>query len=128
MTDKQLAKEIRELIRYWQRQLWLPNWKFKFRIHTDPKEIKGSFALNEHSPNNEVAFIHLLHPDKIPEDWIGVRDLEVTIVHEMVHTRLIYVAHPSKKRVKNWNLEMAVEVIAKALVANRRGIDPEELK
>jgi hypothetical protein len=66
-------------------------------------------------------------PKTIPDDCTGVKDLEVTVVHELLHARLVYVQYHGKKKKKKWPVEVAIEIIAKSLVANRRGISPEEL-
>jgi hypothetical protein len=127
-----LAQQIFEIIAYWQPKLRLDNWKFSFKIHDDVKDIE-CFALNKQDPNYEIATIEVLDPSKIPESWKGCRDIEVTILHELLHTRLLYVAPlPEKKKEKgkkaNWQVEMAVETISRAMVAAKRGIEPEDIK
>lgn len=95
-------------------------------MHDNPKEV-DYFGRNKHNLNFQECLIEFLIPEKIPDDWWGCRDLEVTLVHELLHTRLMYFSAESK-RSNNWHLELAIETIAKALVAARRGIDLEDLK
>ena len=76
-------------------------------------------------PQDQAGVLSVLDPEKIPEEWRGCKDLEVTVVHELLHARLLFCEDRSKS--KHWHLEMAIETIAKALVATRRGITPEEL-
>jgi hypothetical protein len=120
-----LKEQAEEIVRYWQKQLRMLDWVFTIEIMDDPKDFDcyGSMA---HSLNNQQGFLKLMNPEKIPTEWTGVRDLEVTIVHEMIHTRFIYAISPKKKK-KNYHQELAIESTAKALVANKRGITPEEL-
>jgi hypothetical protein len=126
MTPKQL-KAIKNLALYWRRQLRITNWKFEIQV-LPYKEGEAAFGQNEMDPNFEKAYITLRDPATMPKEVKGVRDIEVTLVHELLHTRLLYVAPISKKKKKKWMTEMCVETISQALVANRRGIDVEELK
>lgn len=119
-------QKLKEDLTYWKKQLRLQNWKFYLRLIKWDK--KTGFAYNSQDPNYETSYITLADPDTIPAEIRGVRDMEVTLVHEMLHTRLIYVAPLSNKKKKKWPVEIAVETIAQSLVANRRGIDLEELK
>jgi hypothetical protein len=121
IKPKTVKQQALEYLKYWQKQLRLMDWNFDLEITDDAEE---GFGKNSHRPNFQSSKITLLNPEKIPEHWTGIRDLEVTLVHEILHTRLIYAF--GKKC--GWHEEMAVETIAVALVANRRGISPEELE
>jgi len=128
MKKKTVSETAQEIIEYWQPILRLQNWKITVTVVEDVKDIR-CFATNTQDPHYEISSISVLNPEKIPPEWKGCKDLEVTIVHELMHTRLIYVApRPKKNKRKSWQLEMAVETIAKALVASRRGVDPEDIK
>jgi hypothetical protein len=119
-TTKQLAKEY---LNYWKKQLRLLDWKFTIKV-VDKIEELSCFGITKQHPTDQSADIEVFDPEKIPEDWRGIRDLEVTIVHEILHTRLLYAL--GKKC--DWHGESAIEIIATALVANRRGVNPEELE
>jgi hypothetical protein len=118
-----LDKEVKAHLKYWQKQLRLMDWDISVKIYEDPKEF-DMFGRNKINRNYQTSEIELLNPEKVPEDWTGVRDIEVTIVHELLHLRFTFC--PPKKS-DHYHNEMATETTAKALVANRRGIDPEEL-
>lgn len=120
-----VLEQAQNYIAYWQKQFRMMDWVFTVEIEKDPTKNE-CFGSMSHNLNNQTASMKILDPDKIPDDWIGTKDLEVTIVHELVHTRFIYAMKPRGKK-KNYHQEMAIEVIAKSLVANRRGITPEEL-
>ncbi len=121
---KTVKQQATEYLKYWQKQLRLLDWKFELEIEDDVAKCSG-FAVNHHSVNFQCSRITILNPEKIPDDWTGCPDLEVTLVHEILHTRLIYAFG---KKPCDWHGEMAIETIAVCLVANRRGISPEELE
>ena len=118
-----LDKTVKSHIKYWQKQLRLMDWKISAKIYEDVKDF-DMFGRNKINRNYQTSEIELLNPKQIPKDWTGARDLEVTIVHEILHTRFTYC---SPKKIDNCHIEMAIETTAMALVANRRGITPEEL-
>jgi hypothetical protein len=119
-----VEKQALAYVNYWQKQLRLMDWNFEIAILEDPEQAEG-FAINRHSPNYQCSKITILNPEKVPEHWTGCSDLEVTVVHELLHTRLLYAFG---KKQCDWHAEMAIETISVALVANRRGISPEELE
>jgi len=104
----------------------LQNWNISVR-HEQWDKDKG-FGDNQIDPNNEHSTITLYDPSTIPVEVQGVRDLEVTLVHELLHIRLVYLSPNSNKTKKKWATEIAIETIAQSLVANRRGIKLEALK
>jgi hypothetical protein len=121
-----LAQAKKDL-KYWQKQLRLMDWQIDVEMIYNFKDMDGAIALNKHHPSYQIAHIQLLHPDHNPPggDPLVCVDMEVNLVHELLHTRLMYCVEPSDKT--DWHLEMSIETIARALVSNRRGISPEEL-
>lgn len=77
------------------------------------------------NPDHQFCRIKILDPEKVPKDWYGIRDLEVTIVHELLHARLLYALGVKSA---NCHAELAIEVIAISLVSNRRGVKIEDLE
>ena len=118
-----MKEQVEEYVKYWQKQLRLMDWVMTVEIYEDLEKC-GGYGHAEHSKNFQTVKYGILNPDKIPSDWVGTRDLEVTVVHEILHTRLTFLSVFKKE---NHHMEMGIETIAKALVANRRGITPEEL-
>ena len=116
-------QQVKAYTKYWQKQLRMLDWKLTVEVEEDPKKFE-CFGRMKHDRNNMTATLIVLNPEKIPEDWSGIRDLEVTVVHELVHTRFIFCFTPVRH---NYHQEMAIETCAKAMVALRRGIDPEDL-
>lgn len=116
-----LQKEIESYVSYWQLQLRLVDWDIECKVSTDIKECPG-YGMVRPFPNDQRAEIYILDPDHIPEDWKSIQDLEVTTVHELLHIRFLYCIKKS-----DCHAEMSIETTARALVANKRGISPEEL-
>jgi len=119
-----VLSESKAYVKYWQKQLRLLDWKIKVVVRYDPEEFNG-FACMKHNLNFQMNTLEVLDPSLIKEEWAGCRDLEVTIVHELLHTRFIHAI--KRKKESDPHEEMAIEVVAQALVAARRGIDIKEL-
>ena len=118
-----LEKKVSGYVKYWAKQLRIQDWVISIKEHTDPEEFHG-FASIKHHFNSQTALLEYLDPQYIPEDWTGVRDLEVSVVHELLHTRFIWCI-PTKKI--NHFEEQAIEQTAQVLVALRRGVKAEDL-
>lgn len=123
-----------DLLKFWQHHLHLDNWNIKVKVMDDISQMGDCSGLNTQHPSFQEARIRVLNPDKIPEDWgeFGKRDLEVTLVHELLHTRFIYcIPHPKDNplnKLLHYQEEQAIERTAIALVAARRGVLPEDIK
>ena len=79
----------------------------------------------KHSLSYQTIKLEFLHPKCYPEKWQTSgekQDLEVTVVHELLHTRFIYCSKRGHQE------EMAVETVAQIMVALKRGITVEELQ
>ncbi len=120
-----LENEVKAHVKYWKKHLRILDWQINVKIHEDPEEFPH-YGRMDHHRNDQVALLNVLNPENIPEDWWGCRDVEVTVVHELIHTRFIFCLLPDKHTLHHQ--EMAIETVAKALVANRRGISIEDLK
>lgn len=128
ILEKAKLDKFNKDVDHWIKHLRLSHWKFEIEVVPWEDGKEPTFAENRMDPNYEASYIRIYDPDTIPKEAKGVRDIEVTLVHELLHTRLVYVASLSKKKKKSWAVEMAVETLAQALVANRRGISPEDLR
>ena len=117
-------EEAEELIKHYQKVFRMMDWIMTITVHDDPEKFER-FGLGTHYPNDQEVKYQVINPDKVPEKWEGVKDMEVTIVHEILHTRFFYCFKPKKRH--NHHQEMAIETTAKVIVAARRGITPEEL-
>lgn len=121
-NSRTLEDTVIEYVEYWRDILKLRDWEFTVKIIDDPED---GFANVQHYPNIQLAKIQVLSPGKIPADWPGCKDVEVSVVHEMLHTRFHHCMRINKKA--DAHEEMAIERCAQVMVALRRGITPEEL-
>lgn len=129
-----IQKTAEQMLAYWKYYLHLTDWNIRIKVVEDAKDCDEALGVNQQHPAFQESFIRVLDPNKIPEDWMfGCRDMEVTIVHELLHTRFIYcIPRGNKKenpgmRLLAYQEELAIETTAKALVANRRGVRLEDL-
>lgn len=120
-----LLTEARKLTKYWQKQLRLLDWDIQVENVFDDIDKFNSFGETKISENHQYARISLLDPCKIPDMWVGCRDMEVTIVHEILHVRLTYCF--DNKGDDDSHKELAIEQLARVMVALKRGISTEEL-
>lgn len=120
LTRKQTEKLSLEYLKYWQKRLRLQDWDIRIEVDNDIENCSGQVTK---SLDYQWAKILIKDPTKLPEDRYLVEDLEVTIVHELLHIRMAYIT--GKKA--NHHEEMAIETIAQNLVALKRGIEVEDL-
>ena len=70
--------------------------------------------------------MEVLDPEFMDETHTAVHDLEVTVVHELLHLRFFYCTPHTRKF--NPHVECAIESTALAMVAARRNISIKEIK
>ena len=116
---------VKSYVKYWTPRLRLRDWEVEVKIHDDPKAFE-QFAQATHHRGFQHVLVEVLEPEKIPPEWVGKRDLEVTVVHELLHTRLIQLPRPPENETQHE--EMAVETIATLMVALKRGVEPEDIE
>lgn len=119
-----------EYVAYWKPQLRLDHIDFEVILHP-PEENSGHLAQCKVAFGRHRQKIQIMHPDdKSDRDKkLFRRDLEVAIVHEMLHTKeMPWRDHPSVDDVFNkdkWLVglhEDSLDAVAEALVRARRGI------
>ena len=72
-------------------------------------------------------YIKFLHPKAIEDsEGTAVSDLEVTVVHELLHVRFVH-CHPHSRKF-NPHIEQAIETTATAMVAAKRNVSIKEIK
>lgn len=118
MTRKQRQKALE----YWQAGLRIQDWDIEVVIVTDPRY--KNFGMGNHSPTFKQSRIEILDERLIDPDWWGTHDWEVTLVHELLHIRFLY---GDKDGPPADEEEVAIESVAKLLVAINRGISLGEL-
>lgn len=112
-------QELRNLCRWWQEVLGLSDWYIKVNIkraYDMPRDFQGecswTFARRE-------AVIKILDSSDYDPDFAFPQDMELTLVHELLHVRYGPAAEPEDTATK-WLYEQATEDIARALVALKR--------
>ena len=135
-TEEQAELERRELVQaheylgYWQRELRLDHFDFEIKV-MHPKEKCGVMADCTEAPMYSIQKIRILNPtDRTDKDRaVFRRDLEVSIVYELLHTKeATWRDHPKVKAVLDedeWLKQLhedSIDATAQALVRARRGM------
>lgn len=111
----QTCEQAIERCAYWQRVLRLQDWDVAV-------SMERRHALKRGVANAEIdiyrrAKIRLLDPvDIAPDDWAQDQDLEISIVHELLHLAFHDVGRPKDDSPEDVALERAIEATANALV------------
>ena len=115
---------------YWQRELRLDHIDFEI-VFANPEESNGHLATCKVAYGHHRQKIELRHPNERTErdKTVFRRDLEVVIVHELLHTKEApWRDHPLVDKVfldDKWLRglhEDSLDAIAEALVRARRGM------
>jgi len=132
MNDEAMEKELEEArthLAYWQRQLRLDHLDFEVAL-APAEEMNGSLANCKLAPSRHRQKLILRHPSERSEADRAVfrRDLEVCVVHELLHTKEFpWRDHPKVEAVMdedkwlNGLHEDSLDAVAEALVRARRG-------
>ena len=108
------AHQLRADLDYWKKSLRLQEWDISLKC--DPK--LRTYGQTEISPGNRTVVIYLEVPPSLGN---AITDLEVTLVHELLHVRFHFL-HVDEKEFGYEEVEAAIELTAQALVANRRSL------
>ena len=131
MTEEE-QKEIDEAygyLRYWSPQLRLDHIDFEI-ILANPEELNAKLGMCKVAPAHHRQKLELRHPSERTERDRAIfrRDLEVVIVHELLHTKeSLWRDHPSIDKVFESDVwlrglhEDSLDAVAEALVRTRRG-------
>ena len=115
---------------YWKSQLRLDHVDFEI-VLSNPEESHGHLAVCKIAYGRHRQKIELRHPSEQTErdKTVFRRDLEVVIVHELLHTKETpWRDHPSVDKVfvdDKWLAglhEDSLDAVAEALVRARRGL------
>jgi hypothetical protein len=133
MTEAEQGElnQAAEYLAYWQPQLRLDHIDFELQIMRPEEKEHSILADCRESPPFHTQKIKIRHPnDRTEKDKsIFRRDLEVCVVHELLHTKEIpWRDHPKVEEVLDkdeWLRQLhedSMDAIAEALVRARRGI------
>lgn len=115
--DKSLIAEsfLSQKLWAWQRRLRLQDWKINIRV-VRRSELKPKTLGNVHwDVNNKSAVIRVMHPEDYDVPFQEMlEDMEVTVVHELVHLHLAQL--PRSDATKGAE-EQAVSLLCDALIS-----------
>jgi len=129
-SEKEELTQAHEHLAYWQRQLRLDYMDIDI-VLMRTNEKRGVYADCMEAPSYHHQKIKIRHPDDRSDTDRGVFrfDLEVCIVHELLHTKEFpWRDHPKTKEVLDkdeWLKQLhedSIDAVAEALVRARRGI------
>jgi hypothetical protein len=134
VEDKSLAYQavaafLKPHIDYWLNMLRLEDWSLSVAI-VDWSEEQDFWAMVAPKPWFHAAYLEVVNPFTDPkrvEKGLGSfehdTDLEVSLVHELLHLRYEFDSLGINRDIKAiWNAyEAATEITARALVAARHG-------
>jgi hypothetical protein len=111
--------QLRAWCAEWQKRLRLQDWRIevKWFALTDPGESLGNCRWNE---ARKMATIQVRKPEVISDEPAFNKDLEATLVHELLHLQF-YAVQPRDHGTLNDVFEAAIDLTAEALVAAKRG-------
>ena len=112
--------ELNSLCSQWQQYLGITHWDIALRIcNSHDMPIPNSTGANNISLCNEKALISILDPNDWPDTPFQL-DMEVSLVHELLHIPLDYISQPDKNSLEFILLEAFIERIANLLVTLSR--------
>lgn len=115
--------DLHDLCAEWQRELRLQDWDVVAQYRRghamrDP-DNQGECAW---LPHKKLATIYILDPADYPPDASRPQDVELTLVHELLHLHFApFVAE--RDSAEDIAQEVAIDQIARALVALKRRSD-----
>src|SRR6476660_10640149 len=117
-------EQVHDWLHLWQKRLHLEDWKVEVRIVRIWDLEQGTLGHIDWSAAHKTAVIKVLNPAdyELPKDKVPA-DMELSIVHELVHLHLS--ALPLNKSSRNAE-EQVVSMIADALVSLEHGPAPME--
>jgi hypothetical protein len=128
--EEKEMNEAKEYLSYWQRELRLDHMDIYMDFFRPEEETAGVLGTCKCAPSYHCQRILLRNPlDRTELDRTDFqKDLEVTIVHELLHTKEFpWRDHPEVEKAMSdpWikqRHEDSLDAVAEALVRTRRGI------
>ena len=104
------APNLQPLLRKWQKRLRLQDWDITAK-YDDERVLDGQVGLTKFSSKYHHALIRILHPRDNFYTEPGTQNVELTLVHELVHLWITPLGdHDSNAE------ELVVEMLAKGLL------------
>jgi hypothetical protein len=120
-------EELEKLCKEWQEILKVKDWHVETAINRKENFCKEKFqgkwlnGLCEPNLQTKVAYINIIDPIDYPDNAILSQDMEVTLVHELLHLHTCNYHTCFEDDSLEWDyLEQTVELLARALVNLKR--------
>jgi hypothetical protein len=116
---ERLLAQATRMLRKWQHIVRLEDWDIAINFGRWHEVHEEAVAHCHYSRARREAHLVIRHPDDWgPETWAGDNDMELTIVHELLHLKLSGLDNTdATKQVE----EALVEQMARSLVRLKRG-------
>lgn len=117
LTEEQLVEKCAE----WQEILKLQEWQVAIsKAHPHQFGLKENQGECSWVLKKKMALIKILHEDDYP-DTPFKQDMEVTLVHELLHLHYAPFDETKSGSLEEIALEQSIHLISKALVSLKRG-------
>ena|SRR3990167_24249 len=109
-------RDLERLVKKWQLILRLEDWDVDIDFGSII-ETEGNAAICEWVINEKAAKVRVLRLRDWPKDFIGTRDYEITVVHELEHLHAARFDRYRAGSPRDVALELMIQRNAEALVA-----------
>jgi hypothetical protein len=120
--------QLRDLCGKWQEALRLTNWDVFLSIARGFDMPQGTSAYVDMMHEKDQAVLRVLAPGDYPGDCPYPADMELSLVHELVHVRLAELTPENTDVSATRQMEKIVHAISVTLVAMQRHIEALEEK
>lgn len=122
-------EELRTKCAEWQKVLRLQDWIVDVGISRS-RNMKMERCQAEIEPclPKRMASIRILDPVDYPRDSAEPQDMELSLVHELLHIHLFPLFADREDEMRMVAEEQAIEAISRGLIALKRGTEGEVVK
>lgn len=122
-------EELRTKCAEWQKVLRLQDWIVDVGMsRSRDMKIEGCQAEIEPCLPKRMASIRILDPVDYPPDVAEPQDMELSLVHELLHIHLFPLFADREDEMRMVAEEQAIEAISRGLIALKRGSEGEVVK
>lgn len=119
-------QQLAERCAYWQKVLRLQDWKVRAEIarSMDFNDERDCDGLCTAQRSRMRAMIQIISPLDYPKDGLFGQDMEVTLVHELLHLHAAGLGLEDGS-IEQWTVEKMINQLSEALVELDRRVDGE---
>ena len=108
--------DLQQIVNKWIPILRLQDWDITI-LYGNRETTENMLGKSRISRNLKIVSIFICSPELIDPNWLGSKDIEETIVHELIHLHCSYFDSSFKENtLESENLEVMIDKIAIALV------------